>query len=59
MDYIKDKKVNFIPRIKNNSGVIANSFQEKCLTFRDILFPKPPKALLPIWYNYIPNNRWD
>ena len=59
MDYTKDKKVDFIPRIKDKLGVLANSFKEKYSIFRDILFPKLPKAPLPIKHNYRPNNRWD
>ena len=56
MDYTKDSKVDFIPYIKSISGELANSFNEKCYTFRDILFPKPLTAIPIIWDNYTPNN---
>ena len=42
IDYTKDSKVDFIPYIKSILGELANSFNKKCYTFRDMLFPKPP-----------------
>ena len=58
MDYTKDGKVDFIPYIKSISGELANSFNKKYYTFRDMLFPKPPTTPPIIWDNYTPNNSW-
>lgn len=59
MDYTKDKKVDVIPRLQSDSGVMANSFAEKCSTLRETLFPKPPEAPPPTWHDYAPKNRWE
>jgi ribonuclease HI len=60
MSYTKDRRVERIPPIKSAGPPesLKDTFQGKCDTFRDTLFPTPPVAPEPVWDNYAPGN-WN
>jgi ribonuclease HI len=47
MAYTKDSRVDLIPTILG-----AESFKDKCQTFRRVLFPTPPVSPEPSWEDY-------
>ena len=67
MAYTKDRRVEKIPPIQTSLGTtevgttevsptLVDSFQEKCSTFRSILFPPPLQASKPTQDKYRPNS---
>lgn len=59
MSYTKNRRVEKIPPITSSQGILVDSFQDKALTFRSILFPKPPISADINWENYIASAKWD
>jgi len=58
MAYTKDRRIEKIPPIQAPSSTLVDTFQEKCSTFRTMLFPPPPQAPKPNWDKYRPNTDW-
>ena len=57
--YTKDYSSQVIPSIINPSTRnLSNTFQEKCTTFRNTLFPKPPTSSLVNLDQYQGSNSW-
>ena len=58
--YTSDKLVEKIPNIKSTeTDELFSTFEDKCITFRNTLFPPPPSTDFPNWDNFKSENwKW-
>jgi hypothetical protein len=54
MAYTKDRQTERMPTISGQT-----SFQGKCDVLRSTLFPEPPIAPNPAWFNYQSSPSWE
>ncbi|WP_432712296.1 reverse transcriptase domain-containing protein [Pedobacter sp.] len=58
MAYTKASKIERIPQIKSDQGVLQDSFKGKCQAFKKALFPSPPVTNPISWSSYS-QSKWD
>ena len=57
--YTKSRKVEKLPPIRSNSGLLQDSFQGRCKALKDTLFPTLPTTESPSWDRYTASRAWD
>lgn len=58
MAYTKDSRNERIPQIRDQWGILQESFKDKCSAFKAAMYPNPPVAPEPLWSSYERKN-WE